>query len=37
MLIEGATLLAQMGQGDIAIRVARKAVLGFFAKPGALQ
>jgi AcrR family transcriptional regulator len=37
MLIEGATLLAQMGQGDIAIRVARKAALGLFAKPAALQ
>ena len=37
MLIEGATLLAQMGQGDMAIRAARKAVPGFFAKPAALQ
>jgi AcrR family transcriptional regulator len=36
MLIEGATLLAQMGQGDMAIRAARKVVPGFFAKPAAL-
>ncbi|GAA2845563.1 TetR family transcriptional regulator [Aminobacter aminovorans] len=31
MLIEGATLLAQMGQGETAIRDARKAALGLFA------
>lgn len=31
MLIEGATLLAQMGQADIAIRDARKAALGIIA------
>jgi AcrR family transcriptional regulator len=37
MLIEGATLLAQMGQGDIAIPVVRKAALGLFAKPATLQ
>jgi hypothetical protein len=30
MLIEGATLLAQMGQGETAIRDARKAALSFF-------
>ena len=32
MLIEGATLLAQMGQGETAIRDARKAALGLFAQ-----
>ncbi|MBZ9963416.1 TetR/AcrR family transcriptional regulator [Mesorhizobium sp. BR1-1-2] len=31
MLIEGATLMAQMGQADIAIRAARKAALGIIA------
>jgi hypothetical protein len=31
MLIEGPTLLAQMGQADIAIRHARKAALGIIA------
>lgn len=31
MLIEGATLLAQMGQADMAIRDARKAALGIIA------
>jgi AcrR family transcriptional regulator len=37
MLIEGATLLAQMGRGGAAIRAARKAALGLFPKPAALQ
>ena len=32
MLIEGATLLAQMGQGEVAIRDARKVALSFFAQ-----
>lgn len=32
MLIEGATLLAQMGQGETAIRDARKVALSFFAQ-----
>jgi hypothetical protein len=31
MLIEGATLVAQMGQADTAIRDARKAALGIVA------
>lgn len=35
MLIEGATLLAQMGQGETAVRDARKAALGLFAQPTA--
>jgi AcrR family transcriptional regulator len=32
MLIEGSTLLAQMGQGEAAIRDARRAALGLLAK-----
>lgn len=36
MLIEGATLVAQMGNGEAAIRHARKAALSFLAKPAAL-
>jgi len=35
MLLEGATLLAQMGQGETAIRDARNAALGLFAQPPA--
>lgn len=37
MLLEGATLLAQMGQGDEAIRAARKAALGIIASPAGRQ
>lgn len=37
MLIEGATLLAQMGQGDAAIRDARQAALAIIALPGRSQ
>jgi len=36
MLIEGATLLAQMGQGEAAIRDARRAALDLLAGPAAL-
>ena len=36
MLIEGATLLAQMGQGETAVQDARKAALSFFAQSAAL-
>ncbi|NGN40154.1 TetR/AcrR family transcriptional regulator [Mesorhizobium sp. CGMCC 1.15528] len=37
MLLEGATLLAQMGQGETAIRDARNAALGLLAKLPARQ
>jgi len=37
MLLEGATLLAQLGQGDEAIRHARKAASSIIATPDALQ
>jgi len=37
MLLEGATLLAQMGQGDAAIRDARKAASSIIAMPPGLQ
>jgi AcrR family transcriptional regulator len=37
MLLEGATLLAQMGQGDAAIRDARKAASSIIAIPAGLQ
>ncbi|TIV30511.1 MAG: TetR/AcrR family transcriptional regulator, partial [Mesorhizobium sp.] len=34
MLIEGATLMARMGQPDSAIRDARKAAMAILAAPG---
>jgi AcrR family transcriptional regulator len=37
MLLEGATLMAQMGQGDEAIRDARKAALSIIAMPARRQ
>jgi AcrR family transcriptional regulator len=37
MLLEGATLLAQMGQGDAAIRAARKAAVSIIAVPDRVE